>query len=60
MTSFGLQFDSRDVIYHVQPCNIDNRWSNVFKIMDVTFEKYVKIRVPVLTRVTGNSNPILA
>ena len=25
MMSFGRQFDFHDIIYHVKPCNVDNR-----------------------------------
>ena len=36
MTSFGQQFDFHDAIHHIQPCNFDNRGSNVFlQLMDV-------------------------
>ena len=30
MTSFGQQFDFHDAIHRIQPCNTDNRGSNVF------------------------------
>ena len=30
MTSFVRQFDFHDVIYHIQPCNVENRRHNVF------------------------------
>ena len=29
MTSFGRQFDFHDVIYHIQPCDIDNTLDNI-------------------------------
>ena len=29
MMSFGRQFDFHDVIYYIQPCNVDNRRYNV-------------------------------
>ena len=29
MSLFGRQFDFHDVIYHVQPCNVDNRQHNI-------------------------------
>ena len=35
MTSLGCQFDFHEVIYHIQHCNVDNRWCNiVFKLLD--------------------------
>ena len=50
MTAIGRQFDFHDVIYNIQPCNVDNRWRNV---AFTTNGHLVK------TRVKGNSNTLL-
>ena len=36
MTSFGRRFDLHDVIYHIPPCNFDNRQGNfILQQLDV-------------------------
>ena len=59
LTSFGHQFDFHDVIYLIQPCNVDNKQRDVVFTTDGRSKriKYVrKICIPVQTRVTVNSN----
>ena len=59
MTSFGHQFEFYD-IFHVQPCNVDNRWRSVVYKTNVrsTTYMYVNIWVSVQTRAMGNSNAL--
>ena len=69
VTSFGRQFDFHDVIYHIQPCNIDNRWHNIVFTTNGRYKTYIKttcfsqhksyLCVSVQTRVTGNSITLL-
>ena len=54
MTSFGRQFDFHDVITYILVTLIIDGVTSFLQLMDV--KTYVKIRVSVQTRVTGNFN----
>ena len=58
MMSFCRQFGFHDVIYHIQPSNVDYRRRNVVFTSNGLFKTYVKIPISVQTRVAGNSNTV--
>ena len=55
---FGHQFDFHDGIYHIQPCNLDNRQCNMVFTMNV--QNVHKNRCFSLKKSygTGNSNTL--
>ena len=52
------RFDFHDVIYHIQPCNVDDTRRNVVFTTSGRSKTYIEIRVPFKTTVTRISNTL--